>query len=241
MGRGDAPSAPAAPDPVKTIQAQAKALPSTYTPYGSSVFSGDPSKGTFTSTQSYSPEVQGRFESSNRLATALLGQAENKAPGLAQAFEFDPNNPTTNQYWGAQKNLLDKVFARQGETLDQKLANQGIPIGAEAYTDATGDLAQQQNSAYEQASANALGQGFSQSLATRQQLSSELANALGQGTPPQVTGTPSNQVDVNEALAGEQAGINRQYQGQLAGYNANQANTQAGIGATAAIAAAVIL
>jgi hypothetical protein len=240
MGRGDAPSAPAAPDPVKTIQAQAKALPSTYGPYGSSVFSGDPSKGTFTSTQSYSPEVQGRFNASNQLATALLGAGQNKVNGLGQAFQFDPNNPVTNQYWSAQKNMLDDVFRRQGDQLDQKLANQGIPLGSEAYGDATSDFDKSKSSAYEQASANALGQGFSQALATRQQLGSEVANALGQGTPPSITGAPATGVDANEALAAEQAGINRGYQSQLAGYNADQQNTQAGIGATAVVLAAVL-
>jgi hypothetical protein len=241
MPRGDSPSTPAAPDPVKTIAAQAKATPSVITPYGSAQYSGDPTKGTYKLTQGFSPEVQPRFESSNRLATALLGQAEQKAPGLAQPFEFDPNNPVSNQYWDAQKNMLDRVFARQGETLDQKLANQGLPIGSEAYSDATGDLAQQQNQAYEQASANALGQGFSQALTTRQQLGNEINQAMGLGQPPGVTGAPQSQVDVNEALAGEQAGLNRQYQGQLAGYNANTAQTNAGVGAAAAVAAAVIL
>jgi len=240
MGRGDAPDAPAAPDPVKTLQAQAKALPSTYGPYGSSVFSGDPSKGTFSSTQTYAPEVQGRFDASNQLATALLGAGQNKVNGLGQAFQFDPNNPTTNQYWTAQKHMLDDVFARQGDQLDQKLANQGLPIGSEAYSDATSDFDRNKSSAYEQASANALGQGFSQALATRQQLGSEVANALNQGTPPQVSGAPSGQVDANEALAAEQAGVNRQYQSQLAGFNADQQNTQAGIGATAVVLAAVL-
>jgi hypothetical protein len=241
MAKGDSPSAPAPPDPVKTLVAQAKATPSVNTPYGSATYSGDPSKGTFKLDQSYSPEVQGRFEGANKLANALLGPAAGKAEGLAQPFQFDPNNPVSNQYWTAQKNLLDRTFDRQSTNLDQKLANQGLPIGSEAYSDATGDLAQQQNQAYEQASANALGQGFQQSLATRQQLGSELTQAMGLGQPPSVTGAPQSQVDVNEALAGEQAGVNRQYQGQLAGYNANVANTNAGVGAAAAVAAAVIL
>jgi hypothetical protein len=240
MARGDSPSAPGAPDPVKTIQAQAKATPSVATPYGSAVYSGDPAKGNYKLTQSYSPEVQQRFESSNKLAQALLGPSEQKAQGLAQPFQFDPNNPTTNQYWGAQKSLLDDVFGRQNEQLDQKLANQGIPLGSEAYSDATGDQARQQNQAYEQASANALQPAFSQQLASRQQLASELSQAMQQGTPPGVTGGPQSQVDVNDALAAEQAGLNRSYQGELAGYNANVAGTNTAL-ATAGTIAAIVL
>lgn len=240
MAKGDSPSAPAAPDPVKTVQAQALATPSVNTPYGSLIYSGDPTKGTYKLTQSYSKDVQPRFEGANQLATALLGQGQEKAAGLAQPFTFDPNNPTTNQYWTAQKNLLGDVFGRQSEAMDQKLANQGLPIGSEAYSDAQGDLAREQNSAYEQASANALQQGFSQDLAKRQQLQNEVSSALQQGSPPSPSGTSQSQVDVNEALAAEQAGLNRQYQGQLAGYNSDVATTNTAVGTAAMIAAAFL-
>jgi hypothetical protein len=240
MARGDSPNAPQAPDPIKTIQAQAKATPSVITPFGSATYSGDPEKGTYKLTQDYSDAVQPRFEASNRLATALLGQGEDKAAGLAEPFQFDPNNPASTQYWNAQKNLLGEVFDRQNEDLDQKLANQGLPIGSEAYTDATGDQARQQNQAYEQASANALQQGFSQDLAERQQLQSEVERSLAAGQPPSVTGAPNSQVDVSEALAGEQAGLNRKYQGELTGFNADVATTNNSVGAAALVAAAVI-
>lgn len=241
MAKGGSPSAPAAPDPVKTIQAQAKATPSVTTPYGSATYSGDPATGTYKLTQGYSEAIQPRFESANRLATTLLGQGEDKVSGLAEPFQFDPNNPVSNQYWTAQKNLLEDVFGRQTETLDQKLANQGIPIGSEAYSDATGDLARQQNQAYEQASANALDKGFSQQLASRQQLASEIAQAMQQGAPPGVTGAPQNQVDINEALAAEQSGLNRAYQGQLASHNADVATTNQAVGSAASIAALALL
>lgn len=240
MAKGGSPSAPAAPDPIKTVAAQAKATPSVTTPYGTATYSGDPTAGTYKLTQGFSKDVQPRFEGANRLATALLGQGEQKAPGLAAPFQFDPNNPVTNQYWGAQKNLLEDVFGRQTEALDQKLANQGVPIGSEAYSDASGDLARQQNQAYEQASANAIDKGFSTSLAQRQQLQSEVERALAAGQPPSVTGAPQSGVDVNEALAAEQAGINRKYQGQLAGYNADVATTNNTIGAAAMVAAAFL-
>jgi hypothetical protein len=49
--------------------------------------------------------------------------------------------------------MLDTVFARDEEVERQRLANQGIPEGSEAYREAMDDFSRRKSSAYEQASA----------------------------------------------------------------------------------------
>lgn len=218
-----APAPPPAPDPAAQVSAQAKALPSAYTPYGSRVYSGDPNvAGSFKYTETLAPSQQRQFDAGNRIAEALLGRAETQIPQIpADPFEFRGDDPNTNMLWQSQKGLLDDVFAREQRRLDQRLTNQGIPMGSEAYRQEMDDQTKRQSRAYGDAAAASLGQGFQQAAAQRQQNYNELAALLG-GQQLGPIGGPAggSPIDVASAYAAQQAGQNTAYQGQLANYNA---------------------
>lgn len=226
---GDAPAAPPPTDPWKIARATAWSTPSYYGPGGSVSYSGDPKRGTFRQDVTLSPDQQRQYDARNRVAEALYGRAEKALPGMPASFEFrGAEDPTTNRFFMAQKALLDPVFAQDEERERQRLANQGLPEGSEAATEAMDDFARRKASAYEQAAANALGQGYGQALSSRQQQLNEVAQAMGGGvTMPQPAQNP---VDMNSAFAQNQAGKNLQYQGQLAGYNANVGTANSAMG-----------
>ena len=171
------PPAPRPPDPRVEIAAQANAIPSAYTPYGSRVYSGNPNvAGSFRYTETLSPEQQRQFDARNRITDALLGRAEYQIPNIErnpfshqdlsnqEDFRFNPDNPVTNQYWNAQRNLLEEQYGREDERLQQNLANQGLPMGSEAYTESMDDQFRRKSRGYEEASAAALDKGYRQAL-----------------------------------------------------------------------------
>lgn len=235
--KGGPPAPPAVPDPSVQIAAEAKARPSVYSPFGSSVYSGDPSAGTFRQDITLSPEQQALYKGRSDVANALLGRSSEALANTPVGYSFSgATDPATNQFFTAQKALLDPVFSRDEERLSQQLANQGIPMGSEAYDRELQNFRKSKDAAYEQAAADALSRGFSQDIATRQQNLNEVAQALGGSQlTPVGQGSP---VDTSGAFAAQQAGLNRQYQGQLAGYNADVAGQNSLMGGLFSLGAA---
>ena len=88
--------------------------------------------------------------------------------------------------YGRMQEKLDERFGRERESLQSQLANQGIGIGAEAFTRANRDFALDSNDAYKDALVSALQLGgsefdraFGQSMAGRQQLVGEQLSTAG--------------------------------------------------------------
>ncbi len=245
MGKSSKPpKAPPAPDPRVQIEAEAKARPSVYSPFGSSVYSGDPTNGTFRQDISLSPDEQALYEGRTDIAKALLGRGSDALEGIPVGYNFNgATDPSTNRFFSAQKALLDPVFARNEEALWQRLANQGIPMGSEAYDREIENFRKSKDASYEQAAADALSKGFSQDIATRQQNLNEVAQALGgaQLTPVGAGGGGGAPLDTSGAFAAQQAGQNRAYQGALAGYNADVAQQNAAMGGLFSLGSAAIL
>lgn len=239
---GSPPPAPPPPDPANQITAQAKALPSIYSPYGSQVYSGDPNvAGSFQRTDTLAPSQQRQFNASNQIAEALLNRTNQAIPQMPVGYAFNgAKDPTTNVHFQNQKKLLDTVFTRDEERERQRLANQGLPEGSQANREAMDDFARRKADAYESAAANALTEGFRQDITTRQQNLNEIAQALG-GTQLQPIGTAGAPLDVASAYAAQQAGLNRQYQGQLAGYNADVASNNSTTSGLMGLGAAAIM
>lgn len=82
--------------------------------------------------------------------------------------------------------MLDPTYGRMQEQLDQKLVNQGLPIGSEAYGQANDVFGRERSNAYNEAALNAIIQGaneeqnqFGRALSTRQQGVNEIVAALG--------------------------------------------------------------
>ena len=224
--KGGSPPAPPAPvDPSVQIAAQARALPSIFTPQGSRVFSGDPNvAGSFRMDETLAPSQQRQLAGRNEVAEALLGRSNKALSGLPVGYDFrGAEDPTANRFFENQKKLLDRAFDEDGERLEQRLANQGLPMGSEAYTEEMDRFQRGRADSLESAAAEALQLGFGQDIATRQQNLNEVAQALGGSQLQPIGGSGGSPVDPAAAFANQQAGVNRQYQGQLAGYNADVA------------------
>ena len=243
----DSPSPPAPapiPDPANQVRAQAAATPSAYTPQGSRVYSGDPNTpGSFRYTETYSPSGQRQFDTRNAIAENLLGRAEQQIPQIpATPFEFNgATDPTTNHAYRAQEELLNRSFDRDRTALEQRLANQGLPMGGEAYERELENFDRSKAASLTQAAAGANQQGYNQAIGTRQQNYNELAALLGgQQLSPVATAPGAGAINTGGAYANQQDAINRNYQNQLGQYNAGVASNNSlqsglfGLGSTAA-------
>lgn len=107
------------PDPVKTVEAQARAnRVDEYTPFGSQTFN-PMADGRASKTTEFSPAVQPLFEKFVQTAD----------PGYRD-FELQ------GQVFGNAQQLIDQDFLQREDRLRQRLANQGIPTDSEAYAQA---------------------------------------------------------------------------------------------------------
>jgi hypothetical protein len=156
LGLGPAPSAPAAPDYTGAAQATAQSnldaaraataanRVNQITPYGNlnySITGQDPyGNPTWTATTSLSEIGQQLLNNQNQ-ASLGLGSTINSALGRVQDVMgqgFNPNlpqvgiNPGENYQDAYMRRLAPQIEQGQ-EALDVKLANQGIPVGSEAY------------------------------------------------------------------------------------------------------------
>ncbi len=71
-------------------------------------------------------------------------------------FSSNAGNKAADSVYSSFSNRYEPQFSKQNSDLADRLINQGIPIGSAAYTQATKDLAQQQNDARLQASNQAV-------------------------------------------------------------------------------------
>lgn len=239
---GGGPDAPAAPDMANLIKLQAEYNRiNQSTPFGSLAFSG-PNKTQADLT--LSPELQKIFEQQTGLSQSLLANALTRA-GQLPSENFDPDIPAVggteagalgpfDQSTQAQQatfrsitDLLDHQFQREEERLRQRLSNQGLPAGGEAFGDELGIFNDERNRAYTNAALQSVlagnqrqnelfGQGLS-ALGAQQGVRGQNLNEIQSllGNTVQVPGLQSfygpSQVDVTGP-----AGLN--YQGQLARY-----------------------
>lgn len=244
-------SAPQAPDPVATAAAQTSSNISTannnaalnrvnqYTPYGSSTYqvTGTNENGTPNYRQdiTLSPQEQGLFD------TSMAGQkvlGDTALSGLHNVQNTYANNFDPSKYGASQQQAqdaaykqstqyLDPQFAQLGESLDAKLANQGLQVGDKAYDTALQNFGNQRQQAYDSARGQAIGIGnqeqqalFGQGL-TQYNQPLNTYNALMTGA--QVQNPTFNPVPGATQANTDVAGItNSGYQNQLQSYNASQ-------------------
>jgi hypothetical protein len=244
-GKGsNSPAPPAPPQPIDPripIEAQARSLPSTYSPFGNAIYSGDPAAGTFRQDITLSPEEQAKYRSYNDVAMTQLERARGSLGEMPQRYEFKgAEDPTTNRLFMEQQKLLDRSFKRDEENLDQKLANSGLPQGSSAYDEQFQNFRDSKADAYNRAAAGALGQGYSMDLSQYQQQMSDIAQAMGMGQAqmPQAGGTPIDAASPYSTLAAQQqAAYNAQLGTYNNAYNADVSRSNAGLGAIATIGA----
>ncbi len=252
MGKGSAPSQPAAPDPAKTAAAQGAAnkeaaiasaelnMVNQNSPYGTVNYnqSGTSAAGTpqYTQTTTLAPSQQRQLDLTNQVSEGALGLGQSEISHIADAtknpFTLD-NMPAAGQYSTSQfpplqssintsgmpnyqtsanggpiqtsldysgapqmmdtsqmdaarqrieGNLFDRLnpqLDRQQNMMENKLANQGIQLGSEAWRNAQDDQGRTANDlrlAADTQAGNEVNNEFNQSLAGRQQAIGEINN-----------------------------------------------------------------
>lgn len=174
-------SAPKAPDPVRTAEAQTASNKETaiaqarlnrinqFTPEGSRVFEEIGSVGgvpQFQETVTLSPEGQAAFEAQQRVGAALSGLAEGQLgrieSNVGQEFDISglPQAPTADDasrqrveqaLFDRATSRLDPRFERQQEDLETQLANQGFTRGTEGFQRELSNLRESQGDQLQQA------------------------------------------------------------------------------------------
>lgn len=206
-----------------------------------------------TQTTTLAPDQQKQYDLQNQIADQLLTGANSNIGGFVNtpysggsAFDYNTATPdAAKAAYQQQVDLLQPQFANADKAFDTKLANQGIPIGSDAYADAQRQHENDQNFALTQAAQSAQGTGanmaFQQQqannardLQTRQEQYNEISAALG-GSQLQPVGAyaggSGGSVDASGAF-------NAQNQANLSNYNAKVAGDNATTSAGAGLAAA---
>lgn len=213
----DSPSQPAAPDYPAAAQATSQGsvqaaiannllnMRNTSTPLGSQTFtpSGSfdiPSIGgqpgfsipQFSQSISMTPEGQNLYNRQMGLSTGLLGLGQGSldqtSASLGRPQDLQSINDISDRSYGLQTSRLDPQWAQNQQSLEAKLADQGIPVGSEAHANAMREFNQAKNDAYNQArlsSISTMPQTYQLSTAQRMQPLTEL-NAIRTGAQPQM-------------------------------------------------------
>jgi hypothetical protein len=225
-------TAPAAPDPA--VQTNVEAAANRYNTTGPSGSvnwdqgpveiigydaKGNPQYGNhWTQSTTLNPNEQHQYDARGQIATQLLDSANNRIPEFADhAFSFDSATPeVAKAQYAKNMELLEPEFKKATDSWEQRMANQGLPVGSEAYSDAQHQLDQDQNQARSSAAYDAVTYGNQLSQTERQQNYNELAAALGSNQVNTPTAGAFTPIDAAGAY-------DKQYQSQLAGFNADQA------------------
>ena len=110
-------------------------------------------------------------------------------PNVQDLGKFAPNvngDAVRKAVYDKSRLNLDPTYDRMQEQLDQRLVNQGLPIGSEAYGDANGVFGRERADAYTRASLDSIIQGaneeqnqFGRAISTRQQQTGEVQDDFG--------------------------------------------------------------
>jgi len=213
-----------------------------YTPYGSLNYAeaGTDSQGNpiYSATQTPT-EPLGSAINTN------IGQIANQygsqfTGGNLPSYGINPNQT----YSDAIMSRLQPQQAMQQKQFDAQMANQGIPVGSEAYTNAARVFQQGQNDQRTSAIVGGMGVGLQ---ANQQQYAQNLGNyqlPLTIGSQLKALGTPNY---INPAQQQTTAGAdilgatNAQYTNQLGAYNAQQARNASMTGGLMGLGAAGLM
>jgi hypothetical protein len=198
----------------------------------------------------------------NQNAIGTLGNLQNSLNSLyGQAGNLnsqDARQAGQDAYYRQAASYLDPQFAQQQESLEAKLAAQGLAPGSQAYSNALGNFQRDKSFAYNQAQNQAITQGQQmglQDLAAQQGILGQQAgmidqygNLIGKGVGigqqgygnlnsiaqmiPGYTGTGQAATGTPDFMNA----ANNQYQGQLGQYNARQQSANATTSSLAGLA-----
>ncbi len=150
-------SPPAAPDYKGAAEATGKSQQvSQYTPYGSQVYSADPtSPSGYKATTTLDPKAQGALDAQMGLSKEMGNLAQEQIPGVreqySQPMDLSSVQDVADKSYQAQTSRLDPQWDARAEQQRTSLANQGLASGGEAYTNSMRDFNNARNDAYQQA------------------------------------------------------------------------------------------
>jgi len=239
----DQPQAPAAPDPVKTAQAQADANKSTAvsqyglnatnqnTPTGSLKYNqiGTWADGTprFEANTSLSPTEQGIYDtnSQTRQNVGEIGRDQSARIGELLGAPFDLSKATNEKVKGFQDEFLNPMWDRQEQNLEAKNIAKGIRPGSEAYTRSNSDFSDSRQRGYDQAYLDTYKTATANALAERNQPINEITALMSgsQVSNPSFQNTPSPGVAPTDVIGAQQQALNQ----QNVGFQAQNAQNQA--------------
>lgn len=232
---------PTPPDPERTAAAQTTSNRETaiananlnrvnqYTPQGSVEWdvTGTNADGTprYQSTQTYSPEEQNIFNlgQQTRANVGQIGVDQSARIGSLLGSPIDMNSAVEENLFNLGRSRLDPRFERDRASLEQRLANQGIGVGSDAYQRSMGTFEQGRNDAYNQLALTGRGQSVQEVLAQRNQPINEISALMSgsQVSQPNFVGTPQAQ----QANTDVMGAYNNNFNQQMAVANAeNQSN-----------------
>jgi hypothetical protein len=216
------PSAPAAPDPVKTAEAQSASNVKTSTtqqqlnmvdqtnPYATQSYkqTGTWADGTpkFSMTTAFSPEEKAKQDQQwefDKLTNQLGINQTKKLTGILDTpFKID-NAATESRLMELGRKRLDPLLAERNAALESKLYNQGVMPGTEAYDRAMRADTEGQNDAYNELLLRGRGLANTELQAERNQPINEITALMsgGQVNQPQFGNTPQTSV-ANTDVAG---------------------------------------
>lgn len=160
-GKGGS-SPPQTPNYAAAAQDTSKSqMTSQYTPYGSQVYSYDPSAPSgFRSDINLTPQAQNTLDTQMALSGGLANTANQQLPSVQEQYsrpmDLSSVPQIENQAYQAQTARLDPQWDMLRTQQETKLTNQGLRPGGEAWDNAMRSFNQGQNDAYSQARLNAI-------------------------------------------------------------------------------------
>jgi hypothetical protein len=242
MGK-KAPSAPAAPDPVATANAQSQMNRQTAItnfqlnavnqrdPYGSlsyeQVGTWDDGTPRFQATQTLAPEEQNALNQSRR-AQDIYGQTALQQLGAVRERLAAPltlgNEATESRLMQLGRSRLDPVLTERRNAMDTRLRQQGLMPGTQAYDVAMRGIGEAENDAYNQLLLTGRGQAVNEMLTERAVPLNEAAALFSgqQVQAPSYVNTPQTNVaptDYMQAVGLQQAALNNAFNARNQNYN----------------------
>ena len=203
-----------------------------FTPYGNLTYSykGDDARNNpvYESFVNLTPEAQKTLDTqlhvSNQLGNLAEGQIGNVQNQFSHPFDMNSVGQVADKAYGAMTSRLDPQWDARQKQFDAQMANQGIPVGSEAYQNASRDFNNARNDAYQQANLGAI-----QTMPQTFQLANaaytqplNILNAIRSGAEVNNPQFNTNQPGVNYLGAAQLGG---QYAGDV--YNAQAAQRNA--------------
>ena len=254
MAKGSS-TAPVAPDPVKTAQAQGEMNTNTavtsqllnmtnqvgpdgslsYDQTGNSTFTGADGKTysvpKFTATTTLSPAQQALLDLTNKTKSNLgqIGVDQSAKIGSLLGTNLQLGNEATEaRLMDLGSKRLDPMFAKNEDALRTRLANQGIQPGSAAWNAEMKGFGENKNDAFNQLLLTGRGQANTELMAERNAPINEIAALMSgsQVSSPSFTSTPTTNV------AGVDYGgmVNNNFNAQNSQYQAQLSQQNAAMG-----------